>query len=1314
MATLILESAGQAVGALFGGSVGGIIGSALGALAGASIDNALFATHGTANREGARLSDVSIQASTEGAAIPVIYGRVRVAGEIIWATRFKETAVTTSQSAGGGKGGGGGTTVVSTDYLYSISFAVGLCEGIVHQLGRVWADGKLFDLSKATTRFYPGTQDQGTDPLIEEIEGAGNTPAYRGLCHIVFEDLPLAEFGNRIPQLQFELIRSLSADNPDSLESRLGGVALIPGAGEFVYATDSVNADDGQGGTASQNVHGASGVADIVASLNDLETLAPNLGAVSLVVGWFGDDLRAGHCTVKPGVEVASKTTYPQDWSVNGVARADAHLVSQVEGRPAYGGTPSDASVVQAIAALRARGWRVMFCPFLFMDVPDGNTLSDPYTGAAGQPAYPWRGRVVCDPAPGVAGSPDKTSAAATQVNAFFGSASAGDFSVSGTKVSWTGGTDWGWRRMVLHYAHLCAAAGGADAFLIGSEFTALNHVRSSSTAYPAVAALKTLAADVRGILGEATRIGYAADWSEYNNHQTGDAPGAVLFHLDALWADANIDFVGIDNYMKLSDWRDGTAHADYDAVNGPTDIHDPAYLAANIAGGEDFDWYYASDADRLSQTRTSITDGVAGKPWVFRAKDLVGWWSNAHYDRANGTEAGSPTAWVPQGKPIWFTEIGCPAIDKGANQPNVFFDPKSSESAVPYFSNAGRDDLIQRRFLEAHLKYWSDTGNNPVSGVYTASMVDIANIYAWTWDARPFPFFPARGDVWGDTANYRLGHWLNGRLGSVLLADLVADICRHTGFADFDTADLSGLVTGYLIGETMSPRDQIEPLGLAFHFDAVESEGIIRFLTRGQIPVCSLTEDDLALPEDQASLGANFVRAQDADLPNVSRISYIDAGADYRESMAEAHRLTGGSNRVAQSALPLVLDQGEAIGIGERLLQDAWVARETANFALPPARIALDPADEVTLAVGGRTRRLRVTEIGDAGPRAIAAVMTDPSIYETLNGPDRGVGALTGVNVAGRAILAFLDLPLLTGTELAYAPHVAAYATPWPGSVLVYRSTSDANYALDTQLATAAIMGELRFDFYAGATGRWDKGNQLWLTLYGGTLSCVPDIDVFAGTNTLAIENGDGEWEIVQFRDAELVGSGQWKLTTLLRGQAGTESAMRNPVGAGARIVVLDRDLPQLHLSLDSRALPFFYRWGPNGKAISDATYQTAQRQFVGIGLRPLSPVQIRARWPTVAGDIVISWKRRTRIGGDSWEQLDVPLGEDSENYEVDIFNGATVVRTLQASMPQATYTFAQQTSDFGAQQWSVTVAIYQISAVFGRGAQRKATLFY
>ena len=143
------------------------------------------------------------------------------------------------------------------------------------------------------------------------------------------------------------------------------------------------------------------------------------------------------------------------------------------------------------------------------------------------------------------------------------------------------------------------------------------------------------------------------------------------------------------------------------------------------------------------------MTDGAAGKPWVFRYKDLRAWWSNAHYDRPGGVEAATPTAWAPESKPIRFTEVGCPAIDRGANQPNVVFDPKSSESFAPYFSRGWRDDTMQRAYLEAMLLYWGAPGVNPASSVYGGPMLEMGEMAVWTWDGRPYPFFPALDAVW-------------------------------------------------------------------------------------------------------------------------------------------------------------------------------------------------------------------------------------------------------------------------------------------------------------------------------------------------------------------------------------------------------------------------------------------------------------------------------------------------------------------------------------------------------------------------------------
>ena len=396
-------------------------------------------------------------------------------------------------------------------------------------------------------------------------------------------------------------------------------------------------------------------------------------------------------------------------------------------------------SVLQAIARMKANGLSVMFYPFILMDIQPGNGLSDPWTGALDQPAVPWRGRITLAKAPGRTGSSDKTAAAAAEVAAFFGEATAGDFRGSGHTVEYEGPAEWSYRRFVLHYAHLCALAGGVDAFCIGSEMRGLTHIRDSADGYPAVRALVELADEVRAILGPDTKIGYAADWSEYFGHQPGDGSGDVLYHLDPLWASPSIDFIGIDNYMPLSDWRDGTGHADA----GAGSIYDLAYLKGNVAGGEGYDWYYADAEGRAAQERVPISDGAYGEDWVFRYKDLVSWWSNPHVNRLGGVKVAAPTAWQPRSKPIWFTELGCPAVNKGTNQPNVFHDPKSSESFFPYFSNGCRDDFIQHRYLQAMFAHWNDPANNPVSHVYGGRMVDMGRAHVWAWDARPWPDFP-------------------------------------------------------------------------------------------------------------------------------------------------------------------------------------------------------------------------------------------------------------------------------------------------------------------------------------------------------------------------------------------------------------------------------------------------------------------------------------------------------------------------------------------------------------------------------------------
>ena len=230
----------------------------------------------------------------------------------------------------------------------------------------------------------------------------------------------------------------------------------------------------------------------------------------------------------------------------------------------------------------------------------------------------------------------------AADVRAFFGASKATDFTIEAGEVRYRGTDSWTYSRMVLHYARLCAQIGGVDAFLIGSELKGLTQWRDADGSFPAVAELVRLAQQVKLIL-PSVRIGYAADWSEYGGFVPAAAPNDLYFPLDPLWASPAIDFIGIDNYFPLSDWRYETGHRDALAgVGSPLDVD---YLAANAQAGEYYDWYYASDADRVAQRRLPITDGAHGKPWVYRAKDIRSWWLNRHHERVNGVEKTSPNS---------------------------------------------------------------------------------------------------------------------------------------------------------------------------------------------------------------------------------------------------------------------------------------------------------------------------------------------------------------------------------------------------------------------------------------------------------------------------------------------------------------------------------------------------------------------------------------------------------------------------------------------------------------------------------------------
>ena len=454
---------------------------------------------------------------------------------------------------------------------------------------------------------------------------------------------------------------------------------------------------------------------------------------------------------------------------------------------------------------------------------------------------------------------------------------------------------------------------------------------------------------------------------------------------------------------------------------------------------------------------------------------------------------------------------------------------------------------------------------------------------------------------------------------------------------------------------------------------------------------MASVTPDDLVAAREGDVL--ELTRGQETELPQALKWQVARADEDYDAALVEARRITVDTTRIASESFPMAVPPEEAERRCRRALMEAWTGRESAAFRLPPSRLALDPADVVTLAHDGRSIPLRLISIADADARGIEAVRQDREAYDLPPGAPRP-SALSQAVVFGAPEAVLLDLPQLTDDQAAHRPFAAAHAVPWPGEIAVYRSPSTDGFDLLATFGTRARIGTLVSDFYAGPTSRFDLGNALVVDLQTGTLESVTDLTLFGGANALALESAPGVWEIVQAGAAELIAPGRYRLTRLLRGQRGTEGAMGNPAPASARVVVLDTALASLPIAEADLGVPWNWRIGPASRPVSDETYVAQAFTPEGVGLRPFSVAHVEQPWrrPRTAGDLTIRWTRRSRaLAADSWGGLEVPLAEEVEAYEIEILDGATAKRVLSTATTNVVYTAAAQAADWGVRRFDV-----------------------
>ena len=555
-------------------------------------------------------------------------------------------------------------------------------------------------------------------------------------------------------------------------------------------------------------------------------------------------------------------------------------------------------------------------------------------------------------------------------------------------------------------------------------------------------------------------------------------------------------------------------------------------------------------------------------------------------------------------------------------------------------------------------------------------------------------------------------------------LDNVVSEECIRSGLltaGDIDVADLTSTVRGYLVASTGTIRSALEPLQAAWPFDVVQRGYKIKFLPRGGSSVVTIDADDLDARSASGKPGVQITtsREMDSQLPRVLTIKHVDYDREYEAGEQYVERLNTDAINDVKMELPIVLTAGEAVGKAETLLYLRWLERFDVSFSIPGTYNQLEPGDVVTLETPETNISLRLVAINytSDGRLECRAKYNDPAIYTpaALASSPIVTGPST-LPLLGPTTPIFLDVPYMHPAQADPSFLMAMYgaADTWPGAVLVRTDDYGSTWAeIQGFSSPGAAIGSASNTIGDVDSRVWDKGSVLSVTMLNGELFDATEIAVLNGGNHFAY-GAPGRWEIIGVQKCTLISADNYKLSDMLRGRKGTEWAM-SLHAVGDKVVALsETDVTTIGMSSSAIGLERTYRAVTLDMEVEGAADQLFTYQ--GVNLECLSPVYFTGARTIATGDWEFSWVRRSRTDGEWRDLVDVGLGESTEAYELDIFTDntyTTVKRTITASTPTCTYTAAQQVADFGYTLSSVSVKVYQMSSIVGRGYPLAAYTF-
>jgi hypothetical protein len=1351
MARLVLGAVGAGIGGFMGGSIGASIGWSVGAALGGLVD-----PPDAIKQQGPRLGDLKLQASSYGAPIPVVYGAVRVAGNVIWASEIRETATTTSE------GGKGGPEVETTTYTYAVDVAISIGEGELVGVSRMWANNQLVanfsttntDIAESVV-FYSGTETQLPDPTMEAALGVGRVPAYRGQAYIVFENLQLADYGNRVPNFEFEI-----------------------GAGELTGGGPPIIVDTGLPAIDYQNFNTIDAYDCLWVSLPDAETLVrydlktkktlvtrsnvstiPQQGGTQLLRPYAINDAGVlfcdrqyytGACYLLPsGGEVVATTTawIPPTRGEFGQILAPGFYITEP---PANTGVLSFSSggsgnlgILQANKKVLAVGsgyfgygvrlyedgvqdtkWEFISSYFpapdpLGSSVRYGNTTV-PNPQPFGNFTYGllpphWHNGIVFN-----------------QVSPFINAPQSGRrIKIEGveTVALIRSTTNDGYRTGLYNHVVLATVSdGGLDPLLTNMDVAACNAVQvdpdgtiyliSSSAAkiYKYVQQYPDDPAKQREFILTATLD--IASLPSFNSASARiPSSGGIMVAFYGAQYSARVAFINLKTMTivktaptpslfqpaMLDNHKSSQILACIDAFSQR--IYTIDYRRATNSGGgvfipSNFSVPLADIVEDLcerSKLSASQIDVTALEPYTVRGYAL----SRQASARAN----------IAQLQQAYF-------FDAVESDHKIKFVPRTQRSVVTidvdelgaYAAGGQPSELLEVRrgqevelpsrvsvtYPDQNFDYQLKTQN--AQRLLTASVVESAEALAVVLSADEARSVANRALYFAHIERTRFAFGTSKKYVYLEPTDVVTINGPNKSYiARLQTASTSGgLIQWEAIAATGSGA-------------AIGAPTIISPLNAGAVAGVAFAYTILAT-NTPTSYSATGLPAGLTLNTSTGAITGTVAASGTAMATITATNASGSGKSpltitTTASAVAPTITSAATINAKVGALVNAFLSATGTSPIVWAVTSGQLPAGLSLNASTGAITGTPTTE-GTASFTVRAANGTAPNATLAMTAIVQASGqSPIDVVVPGATYAQYLDIPLLRDKDDGAGFYVAltGATTPWSGAT-VLQSVDGLSYTSLASAFSSAASGFATTQLGAGFnTNMIDEASSV--TVYingGGTLASITTDELLNGGNACAIGG-----EILCFGTATLVAAQTYRLSRFIRGLFGTEAAQATHPGGDAFVMLNGGGVVRVAGTTAQIGQPLQYKSITNGQKLNTA----AAVPFTNFaaGLKPLSPVLVNAsKQPN--GDFVIRWTRRGRIDAAWRSTVDVPLGETVEEYDLELYTSGVpniLRRTVRVTAPTYIYTLAQQVADAGSgiAAGALSHRVYQISSVVGRG---------